>query len=159
VSLIDSPIEGTQLMNIDRDRYADSYSQWCPSQEGVGKADALFPTMAELFVWSAILGYVEGQCQPVRERHPSSPFRWSNIRQRHQHRLIMLAISSLGSFDSLNQPDLLKQDIEGHSNAGLLLMHKELALDRLAYHDTESLIYQLQRRTPAHDDAVSSRSP
>jgi hypothetical protein len=158
VTLIDSPIEGTQFMTIERERYTDSYSLWCPSQEGIGKADALFPTMWELFVWSAILGYVEDKSQPIRERYPSSPFRWQNIKQRHQHRLMMLALASLGTLDALKQPELIKQDIESHSNAGLLLMHKELALDRLAYHDTESLIFQLQNRIPAADSAVARES-
>jgi hypothetical protein len=139
-------------MSIERDRYEDSYALWCRSQEGMQKADALFPTMWELFVWSAVLGYVEDRKQPIVERYPSSPFRWQNIDPRHQHRLLVLALASLGSFDALKQPELIKQDIERHSNAGLLLMHKELALDRLAYHDTESLIFQLQKRIPAADD-------
>jgi hypothetical protein len=152
VTLVESPIEGTQLINVERERYVDSYQYWCPSQEGIQKGAALFPTMAELFVWSAILGYAEGQYQPIRERHPSSPFRWLNVRQRHQHRLIMMAIASIGSFDVLNHPELIRQDIENHSNAGLLLMHKELALDRLAYQDIESLIFQLQKRIPVVHD-------
>jgi hypothetical protein len=152
VTLVETPIEGTQLINVDRERYADSYQYWCPSQEGILKGAALFPTMAELFVWSAILGYAEGQFQPIRERHPSPPFRWLNVRHRHQHRLNMMAIASLGSFDVLNQPELIRQDIENHSNAGLLLMHKEIALDRLAYNDIESLIFQLQKRASGLQD-------
>jgi len=152
VILVDSPIDGTSFVNVERERYADSYSRWCPSQDGISRGDALFPTMAELFVWSAILGYIEGQCAPLRERYPSPPFRWLNIKDKHQHRLIMMALASLGSFDFLNQPELIKQDIEGHSNAGLLLMHKEVALDRQAYQETESLIFQLQKRIPAADD-------
>ena len=40
----------------------------------------------------------------------------------------------------------LKKNIEIHSNGGLDLIHKEMALDPLAYQNTESLIYEIQKR-------------
>jgi hypothetical protein len=57
-----------------------------------------------------------------------------------------MAVESTGSFEILKNRDELKTNIEHHSNGGLYLMHKAIALDPLAYRNIESLIYEIQER-------------
>jgi hypothetical protein len=57
-----------------------------------------------------------------------------------------MAVENVQSFDILKKPDELKKNIEIHSNGGLDLIHKEMALNPLAYQNTESLIYEIQKR-------------
>ena len=46
----------------------------------------------------------------------------------------------------IKEPEKLRDSIESHSNGGLYLVHESMALDKLAYHDMESLIYEIQKR-------------
>lgn len=139
-------IEPTIAINIDSFHYENTYKRLCQSETGKSRKELTFPTMWELFVWGAILGY-ENQCpKEFEKRYHTPPFRWQMIKDPHQKLLIVMAVDNLQSFDILKKPDELKKNIEVHSNGGLDLIHKEMAMDPLAYQNTESLIYEIQKR-------------
>ncbi len=139
-------IEGTSFLNIEDEHYTISYKRLCPSAEGLQKKDVVFPTMWELFVWSAVLGYINKCPEPIKKRYTSPPFRWQVIKSNQQQILIIMAIESTESFEILKDRELLRKNIEEHSNGGLYLMHKSIALDPLAYRNMESLIFEVQER-------------
>lgn len=144
--MADYGIELTALLNIETLHYNETFKRLCPSVDGSRKKDALFGTMWELFVWSAVLGYLNDCPRDIENRYSTPPFRWQNISHDHQQRLQVMAIVSEGSFDILKDPDRLKRNIENHSNGGLYLVHEAMALDPLAYSYTESLLYLIQER-------------
>ncbi|MCK9403925.1 MAG: hypothetical protein M0Q26_11045 [Chitinophagaceae bacterium] len=144
--MIDSPIDPSLLVNVDAFHYENTYRRLCHSDTGKASKDLTFPTMWELFVWGAVLGYSKNSPKEIEKRHPSPPFRWQQIKDPHLHLLIVMAIDKLQSFDILKQPDDLRKNIESFSNGGLYLLHEELALDPLAYQNIESLINQIQSR-------------
>ena len=144
--MLETIIESTSFMNIEEEHYNISYKRLCPSPEGKQKKDVVFPTMWELFVWSAILGYINTSPKAITKRYSSPPFRWQVIKHHHQQLLIIMAVENSGGFDILKDSDELKNNIEAHSNGGLDIMHESIALDPLAYRNIESLIYEIQGR-------------
>ena len=140
------PIEHTTFLQIDAFHYKNTYRRFCPSEGGLKKGDAIFPTMWELFVWGAILGYKKSLPKELEKRQPSPPFRWQVIKEPHNKLLMVFAVQSVNEFDILKDPEALKKNIEEHSNGGLHLMHERLALDHTAYDNVESLIEELQDR-------------
>jgi hypothetical protein len=102
--------------------------------------------MWELFVWGAILGYVNKCPKEIEKRYPSAPFRWQQIKDPHQKLLLVMAVENEESFDLLKRPDDLKRNIECHSNGGLDFVHQEIVFDPLAYQNIESLISQIKGR-------------
>jgi len=139
-------IEPTLLMNIDNFHYENTYKRLCKPETGKASKDLSFPTMWELFVWGAILGYINKCPKDIEKRYPTPPFRWQNIKDPHQKLLIVMAIENAGSFDLLKNPEDLKKNIEFHANGGLDFIHQEMALDPLAYQNIESLISQIKSR-------------
>jgi hypothetical protein len=139
-------IEPTVFVNVDSFHYENTYKRLCQSEIGKSRKELTFPTMWELFVWGAILGYLNQCPKDIEKRYHNPPFRWQMIKDPHQKLLIVMAVESTNSFDILKSPEDLKKDIEIHSNGGLDLIHKEMALDPLAYQNTESLIYEIQKR-------------
>ncbi len=145
-------IEGTSFLNIEDEHYNISYKRLCPSVEGKQKKDVVFPTMWELFMWSAVVGYINNCPEPIKKRYASPPFRWQVIKPHHQQMLIIMAIENTESFDILKDRELLKNNIESHSNGGLYLMHKSIALDPLAYRNMESLVFEIQERIKKNNE-------
>jgi len=145
--MADIKIEGTAFLNIDEYHYEHSYKRLCPSLGGKLEKDALFPTMAHLLVWSAVLGYINKCPNPIAKRYPSPPVRWQFIKPDHQMVLVMLALESENDFDVLKSPEKIKNSIEMHSNGGLDLMQKTLALNPLSYQNIESVINEIIQRT------------
>ena len=145
--MADINIEGTSFLNIDEYHYENSYKRLCPSPGGKLDKDALFPTMAHLLTWSAILGYKNKCPKPIKKRYPSPPVRWQYIKPDHQLLLVMLALENETNFEVLKSPDKIKANIESHSNGGLDLMQQSLALDPLAYQSMESLMNEIIERT------------
>lgn len=139
-------IEPTTAINIDAFHYENTFKRLCPSEGGKSRKDAIFPTMWELFVWGAILGYQHNDPKELEKRYHTPPFRWQMIKDPHQKLLIAMAVENVNSFDILKQPEELKKNIEIHSNGGLGYIHKEMALDPLAFQNIESLIYEIQKR-------------
>lgn len=139
-------IEPTAFINVDTFHYENTYKRLCQSETGKLKKEITFPTMWELFVWGAILGYLNKCPKEIEKRYHNPPFRWQWVKDPHQKLLIIMAIETNNSFDILKTPEELKKNIEIHSNGGLDLIHKEMALDPLAYQNTESLIYEIQKR-------------
>jgi len=139
-------IEQTAYINVDEFHYENSYRRLCLSETGKTKKEMAFHYMWELFVWSAIMGFINNKPVEIRKRYSSPPFRWQVIKDPHQKLLLALAVQNYGSFDILQKPDLLKKNLEEYSNGGLDLIHKELALDPLAYQDSESLIFEIKTR-------------
>jgi len=139
-------IEPTAFINIDTFHYENTYKRLCQSETGKLKKEITFPTMWELFVWGAIFGYLNKCPKEIEKRYHNPPFRWQWVKDPHQKLLIIMAIETNNSFDILKTPEELKKNIEIHSNGGLDLIHKEMALDPLAYQNTESLIYEIQKR-------------
>jgi hypothetical protein len=139
-------IEPTLLMSIDAFHYENTYKRLCQSDTGKSRKELSFPTMWELFVWGAILGYVNKCPKDIEKRYPTPPFRWQVIKDPHQKLLLVMAIESELSFDILKRPEDLKKNIESHSNGGLDFIHQEIALDPLAYQNVESLIFQIKGR-------------
>ena len=87
-------IEGDQLINIDSFHYDNTFKRLCPSEKGKVKKDVVFPHMWELFVWAAILGYINKSPKKIDKRYPSPPFRWQVIKDPHQKLLIVMAIQA-----------------------------------------------------------------
>ena len=152
----DTVIEGTTFLNIEEEHYNNSYKRLCPSPEGMQKKNVVFPTMWELFVWSAILGYSNKCPRKLGKRYANPPFRWQVIKANHQQLLFIMAVENHGNFEILKDRDRLKNDIEEHSNGGLYLMHKSIALDPLAYRNMESLIYEIQERIKVSKDSQTN---
>jgi dnd system-associated protein 4 len=139
-------IDQTSFINIDEFHYENTYKRLAPSKGGKSAKDVVFKEMWEIFVWSAILGYRNKERKQIDKRASSPPFRWQVIKEPHQKLLLVMAVESVQNFEILKNPEELKKNIEEHSNAGLSIMHKEMALDKLAYQNIESLIYLIQSR-------------
>jgi len=139
-------IQGQAFLNIDKWHYENTYKRLCPSEGIKSKKDVAFSTMWELFVWSAIVGYSNRAPESIKKRYQSPPFRWQVIKEPHQKLLLIMAVESVKNFEILKNPDELKRNIEEHSNGGLNLIHQEIALDKFAYQNVESLIYLIQKR-------------
>ena len=77
-------IEPTLLMNIDSFHYENTYKRFCQSETGKSRKELSFPTMWELFAWSAILGYINDCPKEIEKRYPTPPFRWQVIKDPHQ---------------------------------------------------------------------------
>jgi hypothetical protein len=140
-------IEETTFLNIDQRHYDGSYKQLCPSESGKKRKDVVFPTMWELFVWAAIIGYQNKKSIPIRNKYKSPPFRWQVIKEPHRKLLMVMAVESVGSFEILKDGNVLKTNIEEHSNAGLDLMIEKMTKDKsVNYQSIESLIYDIKSR-------------
>ncbi len=139
-------IDGTTFVNIEEFHYANTYKRLAPSKGGKHIRDVVFHEMWELFVWSAVIGYINKERKPLRKRTKSPPFRWQVVKEPHQKLLLVMAVESVNNFEILKNPEELRKNIEEHSNAGLYKMHEEMALDKLAYQNIESLIYLIQNR-------------
>jgi len=139
-------IDGQILVNIDDFHYENTYKRLAPSKGGKQSKDVLFKEMWEVFVWSAVLGYLNKAPKPIEKRTPTPPFRWQVIKEPHQKVLAIMAVEATESFDILQKPDELRRNIEEHSNAGLVIMHEQIALDRLAYQNIENIIQIISNR-------------
>ena len=139
-------IEPTVSVRIDTFHYENTYKRLCQSDTGKSKKDLTFPTMWELFVWGAIIGFQNKAPKEIEKAYPTSPFKWQLIKDPHDKLLIAMAVEATGSFDILKNPDELKKMIENYSNGGLTLVHEAIAFDPLAYQNTESLIFEIQNR-------------
>jgi dnd system-associated protein 4 len=138
-------LKSNTRLSIDEFHYRNTYKKLAPTKGGKSSKDTLFKTMAELFVWAAILGYKEGPPIPIKKREKSTTVEWAYIKEPHNYLLTLLAIESTGSFELLNNLDELQKNIEEHSNGGLELMQAELS-DPLNYSNLESLILHIQSR-------------
>jgi len=138
-------IEPTTSINIEEFHYENSYKRLCQSETGKSKKELAFQYMWELFVWSTIIGFRTGSNKKIEKRYPTPPFRWQVIKEPHQKLLLALAVEHHGSFNILQDGELLRSTLEEHSNGGLDIIHKDLALDPLAYQNTESLIYEIKK--------------
>ncbi len=139
-------IEPTVSLRIDSFHYDNTYKRLCQSETGKTKKEVTFPTMWELFVWGAILGFQNKTPKELEKPYHTPPFKWQNIKEPHEKLLLIMAIEHTGSFDILQHPEELKKIIENHSNGGLYLIHETIAFDPLAYQNTESLISEIQKR-------------
>lgn len=139
-------IDGTNFVNIEDFHYESTYRRLAPSKGGKSSKDVVFQEMWELFVWGAILGYLHKERKPIEKRYSSPPFRWQVIKEPHQKLLLVMAVESVHNFDILKDTEELKRNIEEHSNAGLYKLHEEIALDKLAYQNIESMIYMINSR-------------
>lgn len=139
-------IEPTVSMRVDTFHYENTYRRLCQSETGKTKKELTFPTMWELFVWGAILGFVNNQSKDLEKPYHTPPFKWQLIKDPHQKLLLIMAVRQHGSFDILKKPEDLKRIIENHSNWGLDRIQEEMAFDPLAYQNVESLIFEIQKR-------------
>lgn len=139
-------IEPTVSIRVDSFHYENTYKRLCQSDSGKTKKEITFPTMWELFVWGAILGFQNKCPREIEKAYHTPPFKWQVIKDPHEKMLLIMAVESTGSFDILKNPDELKRIIESHSNGGLYLVHDSLAFDPLSYQNTESLIFEIQKR-------------
>ena len=139
-------IEPTVSMRIDTFHYENTYKRLCQSDTGKSKKDHTFPTMWELFVWGAIIGFQKKCAKEIEKTYHTPPFKWQNIKDPHEKLLLLMAVESFGSFDILKNPEELKKLIENHSNGGLFKIQESIAFDPLAYINTESLISEIQKR-------------
>ncbi|HEY8781197.1 MAG TPA: hypothetical protein VIM16_06260 [Mucilaginibacter sp.] len=139
-------IEPTVSVRIDTFHYENTYKRLCQSDTGKTKKELTFPTMWELFVWGAILGFMEGEPKEIEKPYHTPPFKWQNIKDPHEKLLYIMAVEKTGSFDILRDGEELKRMIENYANAGMNIIQNSLAFDPLAYQNTESLIYEIQNR-------------
>lgn len=139
-------IEPTVSLRIDSFHYENTYKRLCQSDTGKTKKELTFPTMWELFVWGAILGFQNKRYQEIEKAYHTPPFKWQMIKSPHDRLLLIMAIENTGSFEIMKNPDELKKKIEGYSNGGLFIVHEAMAFDPLSYQNTESLIYEIQKR-------------
>jgi len=138
-------LKGNTRLSIDEFHYNNTYRRLSPTKGGKSAKDALFKTMAELFVWAAILGYKNKKRTPIEKRESSTTVEWTYIKEPHNHLLTILAVESVQSFELLNDEAALQKNIEEHSNGGLELMQSELS-NRMNYTSLESLILHIQQR-------------
>jgi hypothetical protein len=139
-------IEPTVSIRIDTFHYENTYKRLCQSDTGKSKRDLAFPTMWELFVWGAIIGFQKKCAKDIEKAYHTPPFKWQNIKDPHEKLLLLMAVESTGSFDILKHPEDLKKMIENHSNGGLYEIQEAMAFDPLAYQNAESLISEIQKR-------------
>ena len=139
-------IEPTVSLRIDSFHYENTYKRLCQSDTGKSKKELTFPTMWELFVWGAILGFQHKSPKEIEKPYHTPPFKWQMIKAPHEKLLIIMAIEANRSFDILKNSEDLKKTIENHSNGGLFIVHESMAFDPLAYQNTESLIFEIQKR-------------
>jgi hypothetical protein len=139
-------IEPTVSMRLDTFHYENTYKRLSQSDTGKSKKELSFPTMYELFVWGAILGFLKKEDKELEKPYHTPPFKWQNIKDPHQKLLIIMAVERYGSFDILKHPEELKKSIEIHSNGGLYIIQEAMAFDPLAYQNIESLIFEIQKR-------------
>jgi hypothetical protein len=139
-------IEPTVSVRIDIFHYENTYKRLCQSDTGKNKKELTFPTMWELFVWGAILGFQNRCPRDIEKAYATPPFKWQNIKDPHEKLLVIMAVEATGSFDILKNPEGLKKLIENHSNGGLSIVQDSIAFDPLAYQNAESLISEIQKR-------------
>lgn len=139
-------IEPTVSVRVESFHYDNTYKRLCQSDTGKAKKELSFPTMWELFVWGAIIGFQTKSSKEIEKAYHTSPFKWQNIKDPHEKLLLVMAVEATGSFDILKSPDELKKMIESYSNGGLYKIHETMALDPLAYQNIESLISEIQNR-------------
>jgi hypothetical protein len=139
-------IEPPVSVRIDNFHYENTYKRLCQSETGKSKKELTFPTMWELFVWGAILGFQNKCPKDIEKVYATPPFKWQNIKDPHEKLLLIMAVEATGSFDILKNPEELKRLIENHSNGGLSMVQDSIAFDPLAYQNTESLISEIQKR-------------
>lgn len=139
-------IEPTVSLRIDTFHYENTYKRLCQSETGKSKKDLTFPTMWELFVWGAIIGFQKKLSIEIEKAYHTPPFKWQNIKDPHEKLLLLFAVESYGSFDILKNPEELKRIVENHSNGGLSEIHQSIAFDPLSYINSESLISEIQKR-------------
>lgn len=140
-----APIEGNILMNIEDDFYKSIFDgRLCPSQKDGDKKrkkDYPFQNMWELFVYAAILGFANEKRKKIDKPH--KPFRWLNISNEHQKKLMILAVSKYNSLELLQDSDELKKMIEEYANGGLTLINQEIKNNPSAYSGLEVFTYQV----------------
>lgn len=143
-------IDETTFINIEKDlnfifkRLCGSVSEGENPDSKRNKKDYAFPTQWELFIWCAIIGYLDGKPKSLKKKHPL--FRWQLISSEHRSSIIIFAINSIESIDIVNDKELLRQNIEEHANRGLELLNEKIAKEPLAFNNIEDLINQIQQR-------------
>lgn len=138
-------IDNSTAIYIDKSKYNNIYKRLVSTiSDSANKSDLPFKFAWQLFVWCAILGYKNRNKRVLNTRHSS--FDWGQIKDPHQKRLYIMAIESVGSLDILKETSQLKENIEEFSNGGIEILEKNLSLDRAAYLNIESLIYEIQER-------------
>ena len=87
-------IDGNTSLIMDEYHYKETYQRLCPSSALKKKStkEFAFPTMWELFVWGAILGYIKKSPKPIKKKVKSPPFRWMNIDETHQKLLMIMIV-------------------------------------------------------------------
>ena len=142
-------IEPTVSVRIDTFHYESTYKRLCQSDTGKSKKDLTFPTMWELFVWGAIIGFQNKCPKEIEKAYHTPPFKWQNIKDPHDKLLVSMAVNATGGFEILKDAEGLKKLIENYSNGGLNLVHQAIGFDQLAYQNSESLINEIQKRISA----------
>jgi len=139
-------IDENVLFNIDDHQYKEVYKVLCPSEGGKKRNDAIFKTMRDLFVYSAVLGFINNKRITIEKRYPTPPFRWSQFTEIQKKLLLVYSVSIKEDFEILTQPEEVKVLLEEYSNGGLEIMQQRMALDRLAYRDLDSVISEINER-------------
>lgn len=130
-------------INIDK-KYYDTYKKLCKSEKLLEKddqSDSLFSTMWELFVWCAVLGFLNDLSVKVKELY--SPFRWHNISNKHQELLLIFTLSKQQDFGVIKDKKYIQETIENYANGGMQLVQEHMVKDNKAYTNLENLIFTI----------------
>ncbi len=95
--------------------------------EGNDPVDVPFPTMKDVFMWAASLGYQRGERKPIRGKR-TTIFRWAQFSPQTDIPLIKaLAIADSGDVDVLMSQEDVLTAMEEYANAGIIALESRLS--------------------------------
>lgn len=95
--------------------------------EGNDPVDVPFPTMKDVFMWAASLGYQRGERKPIRGKR-TTIFRWAQFSPQTDIPLIKaMAIADSGDVDVLMSQEDVLTAMEEYANAGIIALESRLS--------------------------------
>ncbi len=95
--------------------------------EGNDPVDVPFPTMKDVFMWAASLGYQRGERKPIRGKR-TTIFRWAQFSPQTDIPLIKaMAIADSEDVDVLMSQEDVLTAMEEYANAGIIALESRLS--------------------------------
>ena len=95
--------------------------------EGNDPVDVPFPTMKDVFMWAASLGYQRGERKPIRGKR-TTIFRWAQFSPQTDIPLVKaMAIADSGDVDVLMSQEDVLTAMEEYANAGIIALESRLS--------------------------------
>lgn len=95
--------------------------------EGNDPVDVPFPTMKDVFMWAASLGYQRSERKPIHGKR-TTIFRWAQFSPQTDIPLIKaMAIADSGDVDVLMSQEDVLTAMEEYANAGIIALESRLS--------------------------------